>query len=175
MPGWWAASGRGMVIVAGRSTRSLAIMKQLWIAAILLGSAALATARDPVESCPVPPPKWTVTAQDGPDFDVCDYRDAKQSSFIGIYLGYHPRLPLSKDGKSVPGSIGALPVDWYTQAPDKQQRGVSQNAIIFDRSNAKHDGPIGHVWIHAATEAELAQLRQTVANLKWPARPRSDQ
>jgi len=155
-----------MAVVAGRSTGSLAIMRNTVVSllAFAMASASLPAAAD---VCPSAPAPWTVTKRPGPDFDVCYYRAEGRTGFFGIYVGFHPSFRPPPTAKGIAGSVGGKPVEWFAKQPPASAPQFAQEALVFQSPGEKGDRPMAHVWIYGATAEELEVVRGAAAQVQW--------
>jgi hypothetical protein len=132
-----------------------------WCAAAALLMIAPALADRAAEICPLLPPGsgLTWTYAEGSDFAVC-YAAApgSKATVLGVYLGNEPNFDPTRATRVATGYVAGKEVIWYRKDSAAEEETLARQTVI-----ALNGRYIAHVWVNAATEA---QLRERLAILE---------
>ena len=122
-------------------------------AALLLIAPALADRA--AEICPLLPPDSGLTWSyaEGSDFAVC-YASAagSKATVLGVYLGNEPNFDPTRATRVATGHVAGREVIWYRKDSAAEDESLARQTVI-----ALNGRYIAHVWVNAATQAQLQQ------------------
>lgn len=116
------------------------------------------------------PASFSLSRQEGPDFDVFHFSAESSESRIGVYLGRNPGLLSSQAGVTVqrhPGRVGGVPVEWLRWSEDGRQRSEALVAGFFGQSKQKDSAGLAiHIFVGATSQLDVAHLEAAAATLR---------